>query len=76
MLTIFKVGDRVTRPVFMDDGTWAREGDKCLSRSPLLHGTVVEVFLEPHYKPHVCVRVRWDETFEELIYFEHGVNKA
>lgn len=24
------VGDRVSREVYMDDGTWQREGDACL----------------------------------------------
>lgn len=35
-------GDRVTRLAFMDDGTWAREGDSCLSRSPRRPGVVVK----------------------------------
>lgn len=35
-----KQGDRVTRTVFMDDGTWQKHGDKCLKNSPLKHGYV------------------------------------
>ena len=41
MLTRWQPGDRVTRQVYADDGTWCREGDACLSDSPLYHGVVV-----------------------------------
>ncbi len=37
----WQVGDRVYRLTFMDDGTWAREGDRCLDRSPKKFGTVI-----------------------------------
>ena len=37
----FEIGDRVTRPSALDDGTWARLGDTCLPDGPLLHGVVV-----------------------------------
>ncbi|SRR6266446_5093296 len=43
MFSVFEIGDRVTRLIFLDDGTWTREGDPCLARSPLKHGTVVNV---------------------------------
>ena len=36
----WKQGDRVVRHVFLDDGTWRREGDTCLKESPLKHGMV------------------------------------
>lgn len=77
------VGNRVTRQKFLDDGTWQRYGDKCLRKSPLLHGTVIAVFQEPRTRfnrgaKHLLpmVRVRWDETMEEKEYFERGVDRA
>ncbi len=59
-----KVGDRVTRPRSLDDGTWARKGDACLP-GPLMHGTVVAVEQEPPrndlYARTWTYRVTWDE---------------
>ena len=61
-------GVRVSRPVFLDDGTWARKGDKCLAKSPLRHGTAL-----------CCegnlVVVKWDDGKEER-YFPHGINRT
>jgi hypothetical protein len=37
----WKINDRVTRPQCFDDGTWRREGDKCIPSSSLKHGTVI-----------------------------------
>lgn len=37
----WQVGDRVTRTVYSDDGTWQREGDACLPFSPKYHGVVI-----------------------------------
>lgn len=39
----FVVGDRVSRPLYLDDGTWARDGDQCLSHSPLRKGFVASI---------------------------------
>ena len=36
------VGARVTRLLYLDDGTWARAGDACLP-GPLRHGVVLSV---------------------------------
>lgn len=67
-------GDRVTRPIFMDDGTWVREGDTCLQRSPRRHGTVVDHYLNGHCEP--VFMVEWDDargiTFD---YFWHGLER-
>lgn len=68
-----QVGNRVTRELYMDDGTWQRLGDKCLPKSPLRHGTVIEL---DRVRSRGMVKVRWDETFEEKWYFEHGVTRA
>lgn len=76
-----KIGDRVTRQKYLDDGTWDRKGDKCLAKSPLLHGTIVKLFTEPRTRFNrrarqllpMC-RVRWDETLKEKDYFLHGVD--
>lgn len=76
-------GDRVTRQKYLDDGTWARKGDKCLAKSPLLHGTVIRVYIEPRTQFNRTARkllpmceVRWDETGESQSYFFHGVDRA
>ena len=62
-------GDRVTRVVFLDDGTWRREGDKCLSRSPLRHGTVVRRSTSRNDE----VFVLFDDG-ETLSYLDHGLD--
>lgn len=75
----FKVGNRVTRPLFMEDGTWLERGDSCLPESPLLHGTVIELGLDTQWgarERQPMVKVRWDETFKESWYFEHGLTLA
>ena len=64
-----KIGNRVTRPVYMDNGVWQKRGDSCLPESPLLHGTVIEI----DYVNPPEVKVRWDETYKSLWYFEHGL---
>lgn len=60
------VGDRVTRQAFMDDGTWAKEGDPCLARSPLRRGQIIGWSAG-------TFRVRWDDG-EVLHYFPHGID--
>lgn len=62
-------GERVTREIYMDDGTWQRLGDKCLKNSPLRHGTVVK---RSKRRPDEIL-VRWDDG-EEKAYLDHGVN--
>jgi hypothetical protein len=66
MTTTELLGMRVTRKVFMDDGTWSRYGDGCLNRSPLKHGTVIK------NKGREIV-VRWDSGEEQRL-LPHGVN--
>ena len=56
----FDTGDRVTRPVFMDDGTWDIEGDVCLARSPLRHGVIWKRWLSP--VNGWLFSVKWDDT--------------
>lgn len=70
-----KVGDRVTRPLFMDDGTWNREGDDCLDRSPLRHGVVVSVYLKKSCYGGIdeLIDVKWDSG-ETRTYFHSGVD--
>jgi hypothetical protein len=58
-------GERVTRRVFLDDGTWNAEGDKCLAASPLKHGTVLK-------RDHSGVWVRWDDN-SVSVYLNHGI---
>lgn len=66
----WKAGDRVTREVFMDDGTWERLGDKCLGRSPLKHGEVVK----RSERRSDEILVRWDDGTERA-YLDHGVQE-
>lgn len=62
-------GERVTREIYMDDGTWMREGDKCLALSPLRRGVVLRRDSE---RPD-AIWVRWDDG-EEHRYLDHGVD--
>lgn len=64
----WNIGDRVTREVYLDDGTWTKRGDSCLKDSPLLHGEVVAASSR-------FVRVKWDNTNEEKVYLNHGVDR-
>lgn len=62
-------GDRVVRQVFMDDGTWSREGDSCLARSPLRAGVVVE-----RDKLRPAVYVKFDDAPAEVrLFLDHGL---
>ena len=63
-------GERVVRPVYLDDGTWMTHGDKCLPNSPLKHGRVIRRLDD------VCgglVLVRWDDGKEER-FLDHGID--
>lgn len=66
----FKRGDRVTRPFYMDNGVWAKEGDKCLANSPLRHGTVIGRSVDRDDE----VVVRWDSG-ETRFYLDHGLRR-
>ena len=66
----WRAGDRVTRQVVMDDGTWQRQGDKCLARSALKHG---EVFKRSERRSDEII-VRWDDGTERA-YLDHGVQE-
>lgn len=66
----WRAGDRVTRQVVMDDGTWQRQGDKCLARSPLKHGEV----LKRSERRSDEIIVRWDDGTERA-YLDHGVQE-
>jgi hypothetical protein len=62
-------GDRVTRLVFMDDGTWDRKGDDCLSKSPLRHGVVTHRSRDRTD----AVYVRFDDG-ETKCYLDNGLD--
>jgi hypothetical protein len=61
-------GERVTREIYMDDGTWEQRGDKCLASSPLRHGTVL---LDSQRKDSVWVK--WDDGITKQ-YLNHGID--
>jgi len=65
----WNAGDRVTRQVYLDDGTWNREGDKCLSSSPRKHGVVA--FRAVHRDDEVFVRF---DDGELRVYLDHGLD--
>jgi len=65
----WKVGDRVSRAVYMDDGTWDRHGDSCLENSPLKSGTVIK---SDAGISRDAVIVRWDDG-TEAAYLDHGL---
>ena len=50
------LGACVTRPVYLDDGTWQQRGDECLP-GPLRRGTVIED------SGGRTVVVRWDDEW-------------
>jgi len=54
----WKIGDRIQRESFMDDGTWARLGDACLKDSPMRTGTVVDI--EPYCNEY-AYQIEWDD---------------
>lgn len=64
------IGDRVTRPLYLDDGTWTREGDRCLTRSPMRYGTICGV----EDRGRRIYAVRWDDGEERRGYLAHGLN--
>lgn len=68
----WKVGQRVSRLVYMDDGTWDKLGDRCLQNSPSKFGTVIE---RDSYRLDACW-VRWDNTTELKQYLDHGLRWA
>lgn len=67
----WQVGDRVVRLVYLDDGTWAREGDSCLPHSPKYHGVVVKR-LKPQDN-EVCVV--FDGTTKAKRFFDVGLQE-
>jgi hypothetical protein len=69
----WKVGDRVTRQVFCDDGTWMKKGDSCLKRSPLRHGTVAKVY-RPRRGAPIMYDVLWDPNEYRRGYFAWGLD--
>ena len=64
----WEAGDRVTRRLYMDDGTWSRGGDKCLPSSPLRHGAV----LRRDTQRDDVVWVGWDDGTQRK-YLDHGL---
>lgn len=80
------LGDRVTREMFMDDGTWTREGDRCLGQSPLKHGEVVEItdeasrasclgWVRPYEASRSLFGVLWDDQDQVEYFFRHGIQR-
>jgi len=67
----WRKGDRVTRKVYLDDGTWATLGDKCLPKSPLKHGTIIQI---NHNKRRDCVLVQFDDG-TTAPYLTHGIQR-
>jgi hypothetical protein len=71
MIKKHKVGDRVSRMVFCDDGTWNKFGDKCLSSSPKRFGVVISRFSRRDDE----ILVRFDDG-EEKSYYSDGELKT
>lgn len=65
----WKIGDRVTRKKYMDDGTWNKLGDSCLDESPLKHGTIIK---SDAGISRDAVVVRFDDGSEGT-YLDHGL---
>ena len=71
-----QVGDRVSRQIYLDDGTWNRKGDTCLKKSPLKYGTVMAFVVKKSSFGGVddLVAVKWDGENREKNYFHHGID--
>ena len=69
MVRKWEAGDRVTRRVYSDDGTWNTEGDPCLRHSPKYHGTVVRRSEDRDDE----VVVIFDGTRTEKRFLDHGL---
>ena len=65
-------GERVTRELYLDDGTWMRCGDRCLAASPLRRGVVTRRDTERRDG----VWVKWDGEANERRYLDHGIAKS
>lgn len=65
-----KIRDKVYREVYMDDGTWNKEGDKCLPNSPLKYGRIIGY--EPSLKLYEVI---W-ENGKTGKYYLHGITKS
>ncbi len=65
-----KVGQKVYREVYLDDGTWNRKGDKCLVNSPLKYGTI-----KSYDTNHKTYKVQWEDG-KIGDYYEHGITKS
>ena len=63
----WKAGNRITRQIYLDDGTWQIKGDSCLSQSPLRHGEVL-------YVEGREVIVRFDDGAIRK-YLSHGIEE-
>lgn len=66
----WNAGDRVTRTVYSDDGTWQREGDACLPFSPRYHGVVIGRSGERDDE----VLVVFDGTTHAKRFLDHGLD--
>lgn len=66
------IGDRVTREIYMDDGTWAREGDACLP-GPLKCGVITAKEWN-HEMRRYEFRVRWDDGSMSCV-LAHGIDR-
>jgi hypothetical protein len=70
----FFIGDRVSREIYLDDGTWNELGDVCLP-SPLKYGTV------SHKEWDCCghryiFSVKWNSGKEQHSLLAHGLNEV
>ena len=66
------LGDRVTREIYLDDGTWAREGDACFP-GPLKHGVIIAKDWN-HADHRYEFSVRWDDGSESRV-LAHGIDR-
>ena len=71
MIHKWQAGDRVTRELYLDDGTWEKLGDKCLPQSPLRHGLVTR--RDAMWSDGIWVL--WDDATNERMYLDHGVDE-
>lgn len=76
----WEIGDRVSRLLFMDDGTWWKHGDTCLKYSPTRYGNIIKIYqkkscIDGLKWTNNMIDVQWDDG-ETKSYLDHGVTKV
>lgn len=70
----WKVGDKVKRLLYMDDGTWEREGDSCLDKSPYKYGVITKITKDFGSLWYRNLHVKFEDGSKSE-YLPHGIER-